>query len=171
MVHPVIRPLTHQWTCQAPGARRSATEGWCRTAATADIARAAGRDMVFLDGDAFSDAMKDRVADLLQERFAGRLDYLVYSVAAPRPGLVPERGATPVRLRRARRRLRRPHRHRRPLAPAHALIPYRSVRAGRGAPWRWRLGSCDRIGTGAAGCPPRGPASGAAPAARIGSVP
>ena len=69
---------------KAPTARRTATAGWYRTAATADIARTAGRDLVFLNGDAFSDTMKDQVADLIEDRFGGRLDYLVYSVAAPR---------------------------------------------------------------------------------------
>ncbi|WP_329493725.1 enoyl-[acyl-carrier-protein] reductase FabV [Kitasatospora herbaricolor] len=69
---------------KAPTARRTATAGWYRTAATADIARAAGRDLVLLNGDAFSDAMKDQVADLIEQRFGGRLDYLIYSVAAPR---------------------------------------------------------------------------------------
>ncbi|MFG3284499.1 enoyl-[acyl-carrier-protein] reductase FabV [Streptomyces sp. NPDC048111] len=65
-------------------ARRTGTAGWYRTAATARLARQYGRDMVFLNGDAFGDAMKEQVADLLAERFGGRLDYLVYSVAAPR---------------------------------------------------------------------------------------
>ncbi|WP_405008076.1 enoyl-[acyl-carrier-protein] reductase FabV [Kitasatospora purpeofusca] len=69
---------------KAPTERRTATAGWYRTAATAELARSAGRDLVFLNGDAFSDAMKDQVAELLQERFGGRLDHLVYSVAAPR---------------------------------------------------------------------------------------
>ncbi|MFD3875723.1 enoyl-[acyl-carrier-protein] reductase FabV [Streptomyces sp. NPDC058623] len=69
---------------KAPTARRTATAGWYRTAATADLARAAGRDLVFLNGDAFSDSMKDQVADLIEQRFGGRLDYLIYSVAAPR---------------------------------------------------------------------------------------
>ncbi|MFE3111882.1 enoyl-[acyl-carrier-protein] reductase FabV [Kitasatospora indigofera] len=69
---------------KGPTARRTATAGWYRTAATADIARAAGRDLVLLNGDAFSDAMKDQVADLVERRFGGRLDHLVYSVAAPR---------------------------------------------------------------------------------------
>ncbi|MFJ3912789.1 enoyl-[acyl-carrier-protein] reductase FabV [Streptomyces vinaceus] len=69
---------------KAPTARRTATAGWYRTAATADLARAAGRDLVLLNGDAFSDAMKDQVADLVERRFGGRLDHLVYSVAAPR---------------------------------------------------------------------------------------
>ncbi|MFJ8078759.1 enoyl-[acyl-carrier-protein] reductase FabV [Streptomyces sp. NPDC096176] len=69
---------------KAPTERRTATAGWYRTAATAELARSHGRDMVFLNGDAFSNAMKDQVADLLAERFDGRLDYLIYSVAAPR---------------------------------------------------------------------------------------
>ncbi|MFB8166371.1 enoyl-[acyl-carrier-protein] reductase FabV [Kitasatospora purpeofusca] len=69
---------------KAPTERRTATAGWYRTAATAELARAAGRDLVFLNGDAFSDPVKDQVAELLQERFGGRLDHLVYSVAAPR---------------------------------------------------------------------------------------
>ncbi|MFD3454582.1 enoyl-[acyl-carrier-protein] reductase FabV [Streptomyces sp. NPDC058691] len=69
---------------KGPTERRTATAGWYRTAATARLARAAGSDMVFLNGDAFGDAMKDQVADLLVRRFGGRLDHLVYSVAAPR---------------------------------------------------------------------------------------
>ncbi|MDA5282183.1 enoyl-[acyl-carrier-protein] reductase FabV [Streptomyces sp. Isolate_45] len=78
---------------KAPTVRRTATAGWYRTAATADIARAAGRDLVFLNGDAFSDSMKDQVADLIEQRFGGRLDYLIYSVAAPRR-TDPDTGAT-----------------------------------------------------------------------------
>ncbi|MFB7911708.1 enoyl-[acyl-carrier-protein] reductase FabV [Kitasatospora sp. NPDC056076] len=69
---------------KGPTERRTATAGWYRTAATAELASAAGRDVVLLNGDAFSDAMKDQVADLIEERFGGRLDHLVYSVAAPR---------------------------------------------------------------------------------------
>ncbi|MFJ7086518.1 enoyl-[acyl-carrier-protein] reductase FabV [Streptomyces griseus] len=65
-------------------ARRTGTAGWYRTAATARLAREHGRDMVFLNGDAFSDAIKEQVAGLLAERFGGRLDFLIYSVAAPR---------------------------------------------------------------------------------------
>ncbi|WP_406149336.1 enoyl-[acyl-carrier-protein] reductase FabV [Streptomyces anulatus] len=65
-------------------ARRTGTAGWYRTAATARLAQEHGRDMVFLNGDAFSDTMKEQVADVLNERFGGGLDYLIYSVAAPR---------------------------------------------------------------------------------------
>ncbi|MGW1893364.1 enoyl-[acyl-carrier-protein] reductase FabV [Streptomyces sp. NPDC002004] len=69
---------------KAPTDRRTATAGWYRTAATARLAREAGSDMVFLNGDAFGDGMKDQVCALLKDRFGGRLDHLVYSVAAPR---------------------------------------------------------------------------------------
>lgn len=68
---------------KAPTERRTATAGWYRTAATAELALRHGHEMVFLNGDAFSDEIKDQVADLLRERF-GRLDHLVYTVAAPR---------------------------------------------------------------------------------------
>ncbi|MYT33274.1 enoyl-[acyl-carrier-protein] reductase FabV [Streptomyces sp. MspMP-M5] len=74
-------------------ARRTATAGWYRTAATAELAREAGRDMVFVNGDAFSDEVKEQVADLLAERFGGKLDHLIYSVAAPRR-TDPETGTT-----------------------------------------------------------------------------
>lgn len=69
---------------KGPTARRTATAGWYRTSATAELAAKAGRDMVFLNGDAFSDEMKRQVADVLRERFGGKLDHLLYSVAAPR---------------------------------------------------------------------------------------
>lgn len=68
---------------KAPTERRTGTAGWYRTAATAELARQHDREMVFLNGDAFSDATKDAVTALLRQRF-GRLDYLIYSVAAPR---------------------------------------------------------------------------------------
>ncbi|WP_327700944.1 enoyl-[acyl-carrier-protein] reductase FabV [Streptomyces decoyicus] len=77
---------------KAPTERRTATAGWYRTAATAELARQHGHDMVFLNGDAFSDEMKDQVADLLRQRF-GRLDHLIYSVASPRR-TDPETGIT-----------------------------------------------------------------------------
>lgn len=43
-----------------------------------------GHDMVFINADAFSEETKNQVAHVLKERFGGRLDYLIYSVAAPR---------------------------------------------------------------------------------------
>jgi enoyl-[acyl-carrier protein] reductase/trans-2-enoyl-CoA reductase (NAD+) len=67
---------------KAPG-RRTGTAGWYRTAATATLAAGAGRDFTFLNADAFSDETKDQAASILAERY-GPVDYLIYSVAAPR---------------------------------------------------------------------------------------
>ncbi|WP_440098594.1 enoyl-[acyl-carrier-protein] reductase FabV [Streptosporangium sp. H16] len=66
-----------------PTERRTATAGWYRTIATAELAAKAGRDWSFVNGDAFADDTKAQVLDLLAERFGG-IDYLIYSVAAPR---------------------------------------------------------------------------------------
>ncbi|MET8051604.1 enoyl-[acyl-carrier-protein] reductase FabV [Streptosporangium sp. NPDC005286] len=66
-----------------PTERRTATAGWYRTIATAELAAKAGRDWSFVNGDAFADTTKEQVLDLLAARFGG-IDYLIYSVAAPR---------------------------------------------------------------------------------------
>ncbi|WP_433423607.1 enoyl-[acyl-carrier-protein] reductase FabV [Microtetraspora malaysiensis] len=66
-----------------PTARRTATAGWYRTIATATLAQETGSDFAFVNGDAFADATKDDVLDLVAKRFGG-IDYLIYSVAAPR---------------------------------------------------------------------------------------
>ena len=65
-----------------PG-RRSGTPGWYRTAATADLASSLGSGFTFLNADAFSDQTKDQAASVLAQRY-GPVDYLAYSVAAPR---------------------------------------------------------------------------------------
>jgi enoyl-[acyl-carrier protein] reductase/trans-2-enoyl-CoA reductase (NAD+) len=62
-----------------PTPRRTGTAGWYRVAATA----AHAKDFMFVNGDAFSDQVKDQVAKLLADRF-GPIDHLIYSVAAPR---------------------------------------------------------------------------------------
>jgi enoyl-[acyl-carrier protein] reductase/trans-2-enoyl-CoA reductase (NAD+) len=67
---------------KAPG-RRTGTAGWYRTAATADVAASAGSSFTFLNADAFADATKDEAAAILAGQY-GPLDYLIYSVAAPR---------------------------------------------------------------------------------------
>ena len=67
---------------KAPG-RRTGTAGWYRTAATAGLAASLGSDFTFLNADAFSDQTKDQAASILARRY-GPVDYLVYSVAAPR---------------------------------------------------------------------------------------
>lgn len=63
--------------------RRTATAGWYRTAAAARLVDEAGGDFVFVNADAFSQEGKDQVLDLVAKRF-GKVDYLIYSLAAPR---------------------------------------------------------------------------------------
>jgi len=67
---------------KAPG-RRTGTPGWYRTAAAAGLAASLGSDFTFLNADAFSDQTKEQAASVLALRY-GPVDYLVYSVAAPR---------------------------------------------------------------------------------------
>ncbi|MER6470888.1 enoyl-[acyl-carrier-protein] reductase FabV [Streptomyces collinus] len=62
--------------------RRTASAGWYRTARTAALAGPAG-DFAFLNADAFSTAAKEQALDHLAARY-GKVDFLVYSVAAPR---------------------------------------------------------------------------------------
>jgi enoyl-[acyl-carrier protein] reductase / trans-2-enoyl-CoA reductase (NAD+) len=67
---------------KAPG-RRTGTAGWYRTAATADLDALYGGRLTFLNADAFADAAKDQAAAILADKY-GPVDYLIYSVAAPR---------------------------------------------------------------------------------------
>ncbi|WP_437074517.1 trans-2-enoyl-CoA reductase family protein [Streptomyces sp. enrichment culture] len=68
---------------ERPAGHRTATAGWYRTVAADAIARELGADFSFLNADAFADTTKSETLDLLAERFGG-VDYLIYSVAAPR---------------------------------------------------------------------------------------
>lgn len=63
--------------------RRTASAGWYRTVATSQLAAHAGAHMEFVNADCFADATKTEVLDLITQRF-GPVDYLIYSVAAPR---------------------------------------------------------------------------------------
>ncbi|MGW4690340.1 enoyl-[acyl-carrier-protein] reductase FabV [Streptomyces sp. NPDC004244] len=63
--------------------RRTATAGWYRTAAAARLAADDGHDIRFVNADAFSTDAKTEIADLVEEHY-GPVDYLVYSLAAPR---------------------------------------------------------------------------------------
>lgn len=63
--------------------RRTATAGWYRAERLADLARTVGGDLALVNADCFSDETKAHVVQLLRERY-GRVDYLIYSVAAPR---------------------------------------------------------------------------------------
>jgi enoyl-[acyl-carrier protein] reductase/trans-2-enoyl-CoA reductase (NAD+) len=68
---------------ERPPGRRTATAGWYRTIATSSLADQLGSDMTFINADAFADTTKDEVLAEVAKRFGG-LDYLIYSVAAPR---------------------------------------------------------------------------------------
>ena len=61
---------------------RTASPGWYKTAAFTDRARAADLYVANINGDAFSDAIKQATCDLI-ERDLGQVDMVVYSLAAP----------------------------------------------------------------------------------------
>lgn len=63
--------------------RRTATAGWYRTIATAQLALKAGTQMEFVNADCFADTTKTEVMDMIAQQF-GPVDYLIYSVASPR---------------------------------------------------------------------------------------
>lgn len=67
----------------ADNGRRTATAGWYRTAAAAQLAAEEGHDIRFVNTDAFSTDAKTHVMDLLEQHY-GAVDYLIYSLAAPR---------------------------------------------------------------------------------------
>lgn len=62
---------------------RPATAGWYNTAAFQQQALAAGRYVQDVNGDAFSDTVKDTVVETIR-RDLGQVDLVVYSIAAPR---------------------------------------------------------------------------------------
>jgi enoyl-[acyl-carrier protein] reductase / trans-2-enoyl-CoA reductase (NAD+) len=64
-------------------ARRSASAGWYRTATLADRAAAAGLQFTAINGDCFDPAVRADVLDCAAP-LLGRVDVLIYSVAAPR---------------------------------------------------------------------------------------
>ncbi len=66
-----------------PDGRRTASAGYYNTAAFHQQAAADGFLAESLNGDAFSDAMKTEAIDRLKTDF-GKIDVLVYSIAAPR---------------------------------------------------------------------------------------
>ena len=67
---------------KAPTASKTATAGWYNNIAFEAAAQAAGRYAKTLDGDAYADAMKQRVIDTIHADL-GQIDLLVYSLASP----------------------------------------------------------------------------------------
>lgn len=62
---------------------RTATAGWYNTAAFDKLAKEEGRRAFHLNGDAFSDELKQQTIELIRKEF-GQIDLLVYSLASPR---------------------------------------------------------------------------------------
>jgi enoyl-[acyl-carrier protein] reductase/trans-2-enoyl-CoA reductase (NAD+) len=63
---------------------RTATAGWYNNAAFERAARETGLIAESINGDAFSDEVKQRAIRLIEENFGGQIDMLVYSIASPR---------------------------------------------------------------------------------------
>jgi enoyl-[acyl-carrier protein] reductase/trans-2-enoyl-CoA reductase (NAD+) len=67
---------------RAPGETKTASPGWYNNRAFEAEAKAAGRKAVTLDGDGFSDAMKDEAITAIRAEL-GQVDMVIYSMAAP----------------------------------------------------------------------------------------
>lgn len=65
-----------------PTATKTGSAGWYNNRAFEIEARKIGRSPVTLEGDAFSDELKQKFIEQVREKF-GQLDLLVYSMAAP----------------------------------------------------------------------------------------
>lgn len=63
--------------------KRTASAGWYNTAAFEQAARADGYYAKSINGDAFSDEIKQETIELIKEQF-GQVDMVVYSLASPR---------------------------------------------------------------------------------------
>jgi enoyl-[acyl-carrier protein] reductase/trans-2-enoyl-CoA reductase (NAD+) len=68
---------------RAPQGDRTASAGWYNLVALGGLAREAGRDVAFVNGDAYTDELKRETIDLLKKRGA-KLDSVVYSLASPK---------------------------------------------------------------------------------------
>ena len=62
--------------------KRTASPGWYKTAAFTEAAKAEGLYAANINGDAFSQEIKDATCDII-ERDLGQVDLVVYSLAAP----------------------------------------------------------------------------------------
>ncbi len=66
-----------------PKGTRTASAGWYNIAEAHRIARGQGRQIETLNGDAFSNEMREQAVAILRDRF-GPLDTIIYSLASPR---------------------------------------------------------------------------------------
>ena len=67
---------------KVPRENKTGTAGWYNNIAYEQAARGAGLYAVTLDGDAFSDEMKDRVVETTRAGM-GKIDLVIYSLASP----------------------------------------------------------------------------------------
>jgi enoyl-[acyl-carrier protein] reductase/trans-2-enoyl-CoA reductase (NAD+) len=66
------------------GDKRTASAGWYNSAAFEQAAHQAGLYARSLNGDAFSDALKQQVIDCIRNDLNGKVDLIIYSLASPR---------------------------------------------------------------------------------------
>jgi enoyl-[acyl-carrier protein] reductase/trans-2-enoyl-CoA reductase (NAD+) len=66
-----------------PEDRKTASAGWYNLAEAHTLAAAKGRRLETINGDAFSDPVREQALAILKERF-GKLDAIIYSLASPR---------------------------------------------------------------------------------------
>lgn len=66
-----------------PNERRTATPGWYNTKAYEEIAKSDGYYAETINGDAFSKTVKEEVIQLIKKDL-GKIDMVIYSLAAPR---------------------------------------------------------------------------------------
>lgn len=64
--------------------KRTASAGWYNTAALEKRANEQGLYAKSVNGDAFSDAVKEQVIKLIKEDWHGQVDLVIYSIASPR---------------------------------------------------------------------------------------
>lgn len=69
---------------EAESDKRTASAGWYNSAAFEQAAHQAGLYARSLNGDAFSDALKQQVIDCIRQDWNGKVDLVVYSLASPR---------------------------------------------------------------------------------------
>ena len=64
--------------------KRTASAGWYNTAGFEQAAHAQGLYAKSINGDAFSDAIKQETIDLIKKDWGGEIDLVIYSIASPR---------------------------------------------------------------------------------------
>ncbi|MCD8524810.1 MAG: trans-2-enoyl-CoA reductase family protein [Gammaproteobacteria bacterium] len=64
--------------------KRTASAGWYNTAAFESVAHAHSYYAKSINGDAFSDLIKEQTIDLIKKDWQGKVDLVIYSLASPR---------------------------------------------------------------------------------------